>query len=680
MQPAVIASGLKFTNMDSLSRLGFESGSWLQSNGASVMSCPDVPCPGFNMMLLHDTDGSLGTQGKAGQLVYNNPEYVGPYPFCYEAVEVHPGLFFCPYNSDPTKEIKQYNALWRDWGPQIIQPIIIKRRVNGDTRNRTFASYGPKDDECAKRMYFSRFPLLIVNGSTHFMSSTGTVPDEFMVRWDAPSGSVAVLKFFIQSSYDINVFVSDQPDTDFEYVPRLFNRYPNMYDPAGSNTRDPQRRVLAVTIRGGTNRFYRFRTIPAVAVTMRLDMPFSTFVGDSFIANMALLLGIYGSSIKIVSVKPGSAIVHYLTNPNTTVATNKTQVQWQVDEVNTISSNLNYFVGSGDVSNALNVPLLNYNTYFKEPSILHPFDPTIDYGTNGSNGINMTAIRISLIQQDKGVFISLYPDPSNLPTSHPSRSPSSQPTRQPFKKPSSQPSRLPSSQPTKQPVRNPSVQPLRVPSSQPSRQPLRSPSSQPSRQPLRQPSSQPSRLPSAQPTSKPSLASKKPSFSPTKRPIYRPTPLPTNSPSFKPSNRPTNGPTYLPTVPPSNKPTTNPTFSPTYLPSASPSNKPTTNPTFFPTTSPTKSPSVRPTQSPTTNPSAKPSREPSNLPSVSSTIRKTSTPSSLPSFRTTQNPTKNLTSKPSFVSTIRPTTQAPSKKSTQNPTSKSTTAKIVKKL
>ncbi len=42
--------------------------------------------------------------------------------------------------------------------------------------NRSFASYGPIDDMCAKMFYFSRFPLLLAVNTTHSVMSTGTIP------------------------------------------------------------------------------------------------------------------------------------------------------------------------------------------------------------------------------------------------------------------------------------------------------------------------------------------------------------------------------------------------------------------------------------------------------------------------------------------------------------------------
>eukprot|EP01035_Chromulina_nebulosa_P004340 gene4340-5933_t len=299
MQPALVSSGLTWSESDLKSRISFGVGAFTGAESGASVTCLDRPCSGQNMMIIHDKDGSLSNRG-AGQMVWNNPAYVAPFPLCYEIPEIYLGVYFCGHNQDPTKQFAQYNALWRDWGPQVIQPIITTRRFPGERLNRSFASYGPIDDMCAKRMYFSRFPMLIANGTTHHVMSTGTTPSEFLIRWDAPSDqNVAILEIFFQQSYDINVLVSDDPYNNFQLVPKFDDRYPNLADPAGSNTRDPQRRIMAVIVRGGSKRFYRFRQTPVVAVTMKLSLPFNTFVGNTFIANMAMLLGISRSRIKI---------------------------------------------------------------------------------------------------------------------------------------------------------------------------------------------------------------------------------------------------------------------------------------------------------------------------------------------------------------------------------------------
>ena len=667
MQPSVIVSGLQWVQTDALSRFAFESGAWTGSESGVIDSCSDRPCNGHNMVIIHDLDGSISNQnGKTGQLLYNNPDYVAPYPICYDVSDLSPGVFFCPHDADPSKELMQYSAVWRDWGPQVIQPIITTRHFTGESINRTFASYGPIDDMCAKRMYFSRFPLLIANGTTQSIRSTGTLPSEFLLRWDAPSeSSVAVLKIFYQQSYDVTVLVSDDPENGFQAVTRFKDRYPTMDDPAGSNTRDPQQRLLIVTIRGGAKRFYRFRQTPVVAVTMRLDMPFNQFVGETFIANMALLLGITRSRIKIVDVRPGSAIVDSQLTSNITVAQNKSEVRKQVDQLNDLTNQLQQVIASGGVEQALNVSVLECTSLTRLPDILQEDFSKIDYPANAT--INATEIRQKTIAAFIGVPIFLFTYPTSHPTGQPSHTPSEQPSKQPFSHPTLQPASYPTSHPTCQPLQNPSEQPTNQPAILPSLQPTANPTEQPTKQPVDNPSSQPSSKPSHYPTLQPleqptlqpaSYPTVQPSLQPFSSPTRQPSLLPSIHPSQQPVGKPTNQPSVDPSIQPSSQPT-HPTSQPTEQPTRKPTNSPTSQPSKYPTTQPSSQPSKHPTSQPSLQPWDHPSSQPVKYPSSQPTIKPTEQPSTQPS----RIPSSQPTSQPRLTPTELPSTQPFSKPS-----------------
>ena len=129
------------------------------------------------------------------------------------------------------------------------------------------------------------------------------------MRWDTPStNDSALLEIFIQLSNAINVFVGTKPkDPNYQYVPAFTSRDPTLMDVAGDNSRDPQKSILTVLLRGGTqSRFYNFVIIQTIQVTMKIQMSKSQFFGVTFIANLALLLGIDSSRIKIASVGSGS--------------------------------------------------------------------------------------------------------------------------------------------------------------------------------------------------------------------------------------------------------------------------------------------------------------------------------------------------------------------------------------
>ena len=177
-------------------------------------------------------------------------------------------------------------------------------------------SVGPIDDECPLRFYFSRFQMLFAKDQSQKVYTTGSVPittNTWYMRWDAPSASDAtVIQQFINNAQDVNVYVGPSMNGPFTFVPRFTDRYPNVTDPAGSNTRNPQKRMLYVTLRGGSaNRFYKFMLVPEVAITMKMDININNFFVNNFVANVALLLNIPTSRIKIVDVRAGSVIVDF---------------------------------------------------------------------------------------------------------------------------------------------------------------------------------------------------------------------------------------------------------------------------------------------------------------------------------------------------------------------------------
>jgi hypothetical protein len=113
-------------------------------------------------------------------------------------------------------------------------------------------------------------------------------------------------------------------------VSRFTDRYPTLNDPAGSNARDPQARTLTVTVRGGVKRFYLFRVVPTVAVTMKMETTIAKFFADAFIANLATLLKISSDRIKIADVRSGSVIVDFTIDPANSIAVNDSSVTSQV--------------------------------------------------------------------------------------------------------------------------------------------------------------------------------------------------------------------------------------------------------------------------------------------------------------------------------------------------------------
>jgi hypothetical protein len=351
-QSTVVSSGLKWTDnknslipssrMDNFARIGIV-------NSGNSLECDGHWCMGLEMLIFHDIDGTLGRSieiptYKGGQIVLGNGVFNAPSPRCFSASELGLNLMICPKHVAAADNFRQYSALWRDPGQLIIGPLLVTRSFGIDD-NRTYPSYEPKSDMCV-------------------IETTGTVPPMWTLRWDAPSSDdVAVLEMFISEggaggSSVINVFVGDSENGDFTFIPRFTDRFPNKTDAAGSNTRDPQRRILMTTIRGGAKNFYRFVVTPVVAVTIRMEMTLDQFFSDKFIVNIATLLGIPYERIAIANVRQGSVIVDFSILP-TGVVNDLTQYTQQVNDLRTLSDLFLTAASAGNLSRQLNVTVLN---------------------------------------------------------------------------------------------------------------------------------------------------------------------------------------------------------------------------------------------------------------------------------------------------------------------------------
>jgi len=204
---------------------------------------------------------------------------------------------------------------------------------------------------------------MLASNATNYLMTTGTTPgDGWMIRYDAPSvHDVALVEIFIQHPNVINVFVgtSSGDPNPVQATQLQDGTYPKLNSPAGLHTRDPKKRSLIVTMRGGPRRFYSFVEVPAVQVTLRMAMSISDFFSDTFIANVATLLGLKASQIKIANVRSGSTIVEFTIVSSSTTTTNYTDTITQIKDLRKVARTLNQTVYNGQLEVAVKAPILN---------------------------------------------------------------------------------------------------------------------------------------------------------------------------------------------------------------------------------------------------------------------------------------------------------------------------------
>jgi hypothetical protein len=369
---------------------------------------------------------------------------------------------------------QQFSGLWDDSGPQVIQPIVTTRKFSD--RNVSIPSYGPHEDLCAMRFYYSQFNFLWADKQINRIVPTGTIPGTgWTIRWNAPSSdNVAIIEFFVQNSQVINVFVSDNGYDNYQFVPKQFT-YPTLNDPAGTNYRNPQKRILAVTIRGGAQRFYKFVVLPVAAVTVKMDMTLDKFFSDTFIANMALLLQIPSSRIAITSVRKGSVIADFNVFPQNLIANDTTGVVGQINQLQTITTNLSYALNSGAMGEVLGVPI--EQVFVVPPVVPTELDPLRNIPANSS--YNDTQYRLDLQKKNQGTLQVILTFPTSMPTGMPTVSPTTF-TKYPTSTPTVRPSR---------PTFSPSIQPTSFPTTH---QPSNTPTLRPTMK-IAQPTSSPTK-------------------------------------------------------------------------------------------------------------------------------------------------------------------------------------------
>ena len=138
-QPTIVMSGITWSGHSPaqksyISKFGIEGGG--QCSNAQ-------PCMGQNMIIIHDLDGTMLGSGSGGQLLYNNPEYVAPWPYCNVATELDSGFLSCPsVVEDGSAPFKVYSAHWRDYTTQLLGPIVEHRYFQFANETRVFANYG----------------------------------------------------------------------------------------------------------------------------------------------------------------------------------------------------------------------------------------------------------------------------------------------------------------------------------------------------------------------------------------------------------------------------------------------------------------------------------------------------------------------------------------------------------
>eukprot|EP00048_Salpingoeca_helianthica_P015090 m.224971 g.224971 ORF g.224971 m.224971 type:complete len:4030 (+) comp16594_c0_seq1:296-12385(+) len=285
--PHIFASGITWVATNDTARMQ------LGLTNRHPQDC-QTSCDSTNYALANDIDGSLFSNTAGATLMGQaNPLLARNFPECTSYSDV--GVIHCP-TMRVSQAMLSNNDL--DRGSRKFGPVRATKFGVGE--NRTVWSQGPYDDHCPMRFFFGQYPFALEAGQTYFIYTTGTMPSNSRFQYfSTNSNDVVLIRLFYTKPYSISVFNNGAK------VNALTTGYPTLSSPRGTNALDPQQRVLYLTLRGGSTvaqQTYDLVTESNVQLTLALKITEQEFFGPTLITNLATLLRIPASRIKIVAV------------------------------------------------------------------------------------------------------------------------------------------------------------------------------------------------------------------------------------------------------------------------------------------------------------------------------------------------------------------------------------------
>eukprot|EP00930_Biecheleria_cincta_P023408 TRINITY_DN1691_c0_g3_i1.p1 TRINITY_DN1691_c0_g3~~TRINITY_DN1691_c0_g3_i1.p1 ORF type:complete len:2461 (+),score=365.35 TRINITY_DN1691_c0_g3_i1:773-7384(+) len=265
-----------------------------------VTMSPDYD--GTNMAVATDLDGSLlGSSQAGGSLVTTyNPG------LAKQACTEVPGFYNCP-------SLKLRYLKWEPVGePE--NRVLSKFKVWRESDSRSTWSTGPFNDGCIPDPPDLDRHWFISPGDFYNLTMFTTPPKHHRLYWfnDESSDSMR-LDIFLTQPFRLEVYVDGVvlPENTYDTYKKA-TRLPVLTDPHGSYTFDPHARRFYLIMRGGyfDNRpasrgagFVLLRLLKVVQLSLAVSVPMADFEGPAMVNNIATLLKIDPSRIKIVSVQ-----------------------------------------------------------------------------------------------------------------------------------------------------------------------------------------------------------------------------------------------------------------------------------------------------------------------------------------------------------------------------------------
>eukprot|EP00038_Savillea_parva_P003003 m.119932 g.119932 ORF g.119932 m.119932 type:complete len:4300 (+) comp11038_c0_seq7:960-13859(+) len=312
--PVVYASDLTWNDYDATSRFILSDVSH-QTHEATA--CRTSSCDAVNYFTIEDLDGSThgafwddGTPPGPVTLLSAHNAPASDSQRC--RTDSNTGTFVCR-DAPVARVILESNP--PRFTSRRLGPVTIRRYGAAASDERVFWSTGPFPQGCSCQKHFAQFTFQAMANHTYDINSTGVLEDRNRISFPHPDPNFCVLvKILFSRPNPVRVTVGapDGPE-----VPRIMTGIrPTVDDtnPSGANLMDPQARQLFMKLCGGTSQQWWLVYENRVMVSAILSMTTDEFFGatqsnqrdatETFVTNIAMLLGINPSQIRVTCVHP----------------------------------------------------------------------------------------------------------------------------------------------------------------------------------------------------------------------------------------------------------------------------------------------------------------------------------------------------------------------------------------
>ena len=337
----ISASDIKFISVAQDNKLYIDEPLASKINPAD---CTDFDCDGMKKAMIIDTDGSVFGDSKPGTIIPNsafewdgNPArglgyYRVPKPMitelngdriAYEDKMPHTGIYrdsTCSYNdnwraykcSGINHRLMIIESMDRDTKIRRLSPVAVL--ANPGSNGYIDLVNGPQDFSCcsgytcAERL--STMFTMVATGIEYEIMFSSIPPQNFRVHLPYNDGGDAVrAKIWFPKQQRLDVYVDgrfiapnniDTLQEDYQLLPPSDDFIPLFTEMNGANYFDPNSGHLYLNVKGPSN--IDVKTQPIVVLKMGVTVPIENFFEENVIGNIAGLLGIDPSNIRITNI------------------------------------------------------------------------------------------------------------------------------------------------------------------------------------------------------------------------------------------------------------------------------------------------------------------------------------------------------------------------------------------